>query len=265
MESILYSLYLAKNLSMINQLLSVVIPAYNEEQYIETLLKKILSLDLSVVGFNKEVIVIDDGSTDNTFSIANSFSDVQCFRQNPNRGKGAAVKKGVQEAKGSWILIQDADLEYDPNDYLIILKNISEKDKILVYGSRILGQKISSEGILGKVTGKSPNQKYGSWLAGRILTVFTFIFFHQWITDTLTAYKLYPAKEMKLLNIETSGFETDHELTAIFIRLGYRIVEVPIHYYPRSTDEGKKIKATDGLKAILTIMKYRIWKIQIKV
>jgi dolichol-phosphate mannosyltransferase len=235
--------------------LSIVVPAYNEGAFIGTLLEKILAVPTERIGFEKEILVVNDGSTDNTEAVARSFPGIRCFTQVPNQGKGKAVQRGIMEATGDYILIQDADLEYEPNDYMTILAALGQKNADVVYGSRTLGQRKQSGWTL--FPGKHPNQGMGPWLAGVILTLWTAVIYGRWITDTLTAYKLYPTAAVKSMNIRTSGFETDHEITAKLARLRKRIVEVPISYYPRSVEEGKKIKPSDGLIAVWTLLKYR--------
>ena len=237
------------------QTLSIVIPAYNEGAFIGTLLGKIIAVPTESLGFAKEIIVVDDGSKDNTAEVASSFPGVRCFRQVPNQGKGKAVRRGIREAIGQYILIQDADLEYDPNDYLPMLSALREKKADVVYGSRTLGQSAKQGGSV--FPGKHPQQSVGPWLASVLLTLWTALIFRRWITDTLTAYKLYPADIVKNMNVRTSGFETDHEITAKLIRLRQKIVEVPISYHPRSRKEGKKIKALDGFIAVWTLLRFR--------
>jgi dolichol-phosphate mannosyltransferase len=238
--------------------LSIVIPAYNEGAFIGTLIERILAVPVERLGFEKELIVVDDGSKDNTGEIARGFAQrhkqVRCFTQVPNQGKGKAVRRGIQEATGDYILIQDADLEYEPNDYLLLLEGLSRGD--VVYGSRTLGQYARRPGWT-LVPGKHPQQGVGPWFAGVLLTLWTALVYGRWITDTLTAYKLYPAHVVKKLELRTSGFETDHEITAKLIRRRLRIVEVPIEYYPRSAEEGKKIKPSDGLIAVWTLLRFR--------
>jgi glycosyltransferase involved in cell wall biosynthesis len=236
-------------------LLSIVIPAYNEGAFIGTLLERILAVPCETVGYEKEILVVNDGSTDNTQDIVRTFSQVRCLNQVPNQGKGKAVQRGIREASGDYILIQDADLEYDPGDYLALLHGLENAD--VVYGSRTLRQWIQRKGGIC-CPGKHPAQGFGPWLAGVLLTVWTALIYQRWITDTLTAYKLYPAPVVKNMKLHTSGFETDHEITAKLIRQGLRIGEVPIQYYPRSKGEGKKIKASDGLIAVWTLLKYRL-------
>jgi dolichol-phosphate mannosyltransferase len=235
--------------------LSIVIPAYNEGAFIGTLLEKILSVPIEPLGFQKEVIVVDDGSKDNTGAVARSFPGVKVFTQVPNQGKGKAVQRGIRESTGDYILIQDADLEYDPDDYILMLKALKETGADVVYGSRTLGT-FKSQGW-SVTPGKHQEQRTGPWFAGVLLTFWTAMVYGRWITDTLTAYKLYPAEVVRRMNLKTSGFETDHEITAKLVRLGHRIVEVPIRYYPRSAEEGKKIKPKDGLIAVWTLLRFR--------
>jgi glycosyltransferase involved in cell wall biosynthesis len=234
--------------------LSIVIPAYNEEAFIGTLLEKILAVPTEKAGFDKEIVVVNDGSKDRTEEVARRFASVRVFTQVPNQGKGAAVQRGIREATGDYILIQDADLEYDPADYLTLLKGLDRGD--VVYGSRTLGQRrLQPRWTL--FPGRHPRQDLGPWVAGAALTLWAFLIYGRWITDTLTAYKLYPAKPVKEMKLQTRGFETDHEITARLIRSGHTIVEVPVEYFPRSKEEGKKIKATDGLIAVWTLLRFR--------
>jgi dolichol-phosphate mannosyltransferase len=238
--------------------LSIVIPAYNEGEFIGKLIERILAVPVDRLGFEKEIIVVDDGSKDNTGEIARGFArthkHVRCFTQIPNQGKGKAVRRGIKEATGDYILIQDADLEYEPNDYLLLLEGLSRGD--VVYGSRTLGERARRPGWT-PFPGKHPQQGVGPWFAGVLLTLWTALVYGRWITDTLTAYKLYPAQVVKKMELRTSGFETDHEITAKLIRRRLRIVEVPIEYYPRSAEEGKKIKPSDGLIAVWTLLRFR--------
>jgi dolichol-phosphate mannosyltransferase len=238
------------------KLVSIVIPAYNEAAFIGDLLRAIAQVDTRALGFEKEVLVVNDGSTDATEAIARSFEKdgVKCFTQVPNQGKGRAVQRGIREAAGDYIWIQDADLEYDPSDYMPLLAALKTGSDA-VYGSRVLGQIRASGWSL--TPGKNLSQGFGPWFAGVVLSFLTLLLYGRWISDTLTAYKLYPAKELKEMKIETRGFETDHEITAKLIRGGLRIAEVPISYRPRSLAEGKKIKPRDGLIAVWTLLKFR--------
>jgi dolichol-phosphate mannosyltransferase len=238
--------------------LSVVVPAYNEGAFIGELIGRILAVPVESMGFEKEILVVNDGSKDNTEEVSRGFAErypqVRVFTQVPNQGKGKAVQRGIREATGEYILIQDADLEYEPNDYLALLAGLERAD--VVYGSRTLGQRRLQKGFT-LFPGKHPNQGVGPWVACVLLTLWTMLTYGRWITDTLTAYKLYPAGAVKSMKLRTHGFETDHEITAKLIRQGLRIVEVPIAYYPRSVEDGKKIKPSDGLIAVWTLLRFR--------
>ncbi len=173
--------------------LSVAIPAYNEEKSLASLLDQILAVDLTGIGFQKELIVINDGSADRTSEIAHAYASagVRCIDQIPNQGKGRAVQAGIAASSGDYILVQDADMEYDPRDYAVILKGL-QKGADCVYGSRTLGQFRQNGWTL--FPGRHPNQAFGPWLAGVLLPAWTFLLYGRWISDTLTAYKLYPGR-----------------------------------------------------------------------
>jgi glycosyltransferase involved in cell wall biosynthesis len=235
--------------------LSIVIPAYNEAAFIGKLLEAIQRVDIAPAGFAKEIIVVDDGSSDRTETIARGYQGVKVFTQTPNQGKGRAVQRGVREATGDYILVQDADLEYDPRDYLALLRAL-RPGVDSVYGSRVLGQR-RHQSRFPLFPGRHPQQRFGPWLAGALLTLWTALLYGRWITDTLTAYKLYPTSALRKMKVRTAGFETDHEITAKLCRGGYRIVEAPIEYRPRSAEEGKKIKARDGVIAAWTLLRFR--------
>lgn len=240
--------------------LSIVIPAYNEEAFIETLLEQVVRVPTERLGYSKEILVVNDGSKDGTEAAAKRFAEshpeVKVLTQVPNQGKGKAVRRGIRESTGDFVLIQDADLEYDPQDYLVLLGALGNSGNVSVYGSRTMGQARLQKGFT-LFWGRHADQAFGPWLAGQLLTAWTFVWYGTRVTDTLTAYKLYPAKAVQAMEIKTSGFETDHEITAKLLRSGIRIVEVPIAYHPRSVEEGKKIKPIDGLIAVWTLLKYR--------
>lgn len=234
---------------------SIVVPAYNEEAFIGKLLEKLLGLATEEVGFEKEVIVVNDGSTDRTAEVVGRFTTVRLINQK-NQGKGAAVQRGVREATGSFVLVQDADLEYEPADIPAMLNALGSSGDMAVYGSRILGA-INAYPNRILFRGRVPGQKFGSWLMNRLLTLLSFILYGRWITDLLTGYKIYPIEFLHGVQVKTAGFETDHELSAKLIRAGYRIREVPITYTPRSVEEGKKISPMDGVWAIWTLLYFR--------
>lgn len=225
-------------------ILSIVIPAYNEERFIGALLDQIARVDLSDFGIEKEVIVVDDCSRDRTAAIVDERNDVRLIRQVPNGGKGKAVRTGIAAATGELLIIQDADLEYDPNDYRPMLKALFEKRGEVVYGSRYLGR------------GKHEHQSWTAYLGGRSLSLIAWAMTGCWLTDTVTAYKLFSRADLASLTLETSGFELDHELTSRMVARGRRIVEVPISYRPRSREEGKKIGAKDWFIALRTFWRY---------
>ncbi len=235
---------------------TIIIPAYNEAAFVGQLLDVIARVPIEELGFAREVILVDDGSADGTAEIASSRPGVRVVRQIPNQGKGAAVRRGIAEATGDYILIQDADLEYDPNDYLPMLRALRAQGGGAVYGSRTL-KVLRERGRLRLCPGRAPGQRFGPWLAGLLLTCWTALLYWRWITDTLTGYKLYPAAFLKQTAIRTRGFETDHELTSKLIRAGIPIREVPVSYRPRTALEGKKIRARDGLIAVWTLLRFR--------
>ena len=225
--------------------LSVVIPAYNEERFIGTLLERILAVDLAPLGLAKEIIVVDDGSRDRTVEIASGVPDVRVHRMPVNGGKGKAVRAGIELATGDLLIIQDADLEYDPNDYVAMVRALQAGRGDVVYGSRYLGR------------GRHPNQSLAAYVGGRSLSLVALAFTGRYLTDTVTAYKLFRRADLAGLTLQTSGFELDHEITARLLARGLRIVEVPISYHPRSREEGKKIGPKDWFTAIRTFARFR--------
>jgi dolichol-phosphate mannosyltransferase len=238
---------------MSHAVLSIVIPAYNEAKFIGTLLTQILAVDLASLDVGREIIVVDDCSTDDTGAIAAGFEGVRVHRQPRNRGKGAAVRAGMALATGDYLIIQDADLEYDPQDYLPMLRALLGRAGDIVYGSRYL-----REGRPGGILGhKHAAQGWAAYLGGRSLSVFAWLFTGQYLTDTVTALKLFPREDLVSLDLETSGFELDHEITAKMVARGRRIVEVPIRYFPRSRAEGKKIGLKDWFRGVRTFWRYR--------
>jgi dolichol-phosphate mannosyltransferase len=237
-----------------SQTLSVIIPAYNEARTIGELLKRIQAVPLRDTAFQLELIVVDDGSKDTTAEVARSFGNVRVIRQE-NQGKGAAVQRGVRECSGDYLLVQDADLEYDPLDYLAMLHALPSEVPAVVYGSRPLGRIKSFR--WGLFPGKHPDQGFGPWAANWLISFAIFLLYGRCITDPLTAFKLYPTALVREMNVTSTGFEADHEMTAKLIRRRVPIREVPISYHPRSVQEGKKIRAIDGLIALWTLLKYR--------
>lgn len=227
------------------RVLSVLIPAYNEARFIATLLERIRAVDLGPLGFQRELIVVDDCSQDATAEIVAAHSDVRLIRQPKNAGKGAAVRAGLAAATGDVVIIQDADLEYDPQDHLTMLEVFVSGRATVVYGSRYLGR------------GRHRNQTLAAYLGGRSLSIAGRIFTGAFLTDTVTALKMFPRDLLQSLTLETSGFELDHEITAKLSARGITIVEVPISYFPRSKADGKKIGLRDWFIAVRTFWRYR--------
>jgi len=222
--------------------LSVIIPVYNERFTIREILKRVRSVDIE-----KEIIIVDD-STDETREILKTFEGVKnikiIYRKTP-QGKGSAIVEGIKHASGEIILIQDADLEYDPDDYIKLVKPIEEGRASVVYGSRFSERK--------------NRHRYGMNLIGtKILTQMTNILYGSSITDEPTCYKVFKASVLKEINLKCRGFEFCPEVTAKVLKKGHKIIEVPIKYNSRTIEEGKKINWRDGVIAIWTLLKYRI-------
>ena len=236
--------------------LSVVIPAYNEERFIGTLLRRIYAVDLLSLGVAKEIIVVDDCSTDRTAEIVQGFPEVALVRQAVNGGKGLAVRTGIARATGDYVIVQDADLEYDPNDYVPMLEPILSGRADVVYGSRYLKRPERSRWA-NLIAGKHPAQSWSAYLGGQSLSLVAWALTGRYLTDTVTAYKLYPRAWLARLDLQTRGFETDHELTCKALAQGQRIVEIPISYYPRTRAEGKKIGLRDWFIATRTFWRFR--------
>ncbi|MDI6715607.1 MAG: glycosyltransferase family 2 protein [Actinomycetota bacterium] len=220
--------------------LSVIIPCYNEKATILEILRKVQE-----VSIDKEIIIVDDGSTDGTRELLSGLSDdnVKVILHEKNKGKGAAIRTGIGHASGDIIIIQDADLEYDPNDYPALVKPIENGDALVVYGSRLLRQN---------------NISYLRYfLGGKLITLITNLLYGTKITDEPTCYKVFRADLLKSLDLKCTRFEFCPEVTAKIAKKHIKIHEVPISYYPRSLEEGKKIGWKDGIEAILTLLKYR--------
>jgi dolichol-phosphate mannosyltransferase len=235
--------------------LSIVIPAYNEERYIGGLLERVIAVDLSPLGLAKQILVVDDGSRDRTAEIAASYPEVTLHRKQKNEGKGSAVQAGIRAATGNYIMIQDADLEYDPEDYLPMLRSLWEKKLDAVYGSRYL--RYPERGKLVNFVGsRHKGQSLTAYAGGQSLSLIALFTTGHYISDTVTALKLFRAELVRGIELVTRGFELDHEITAKILARGAKLGEVPIRYYPRTKAEGKKIGARDWVIALRTFWRF---------
>jgi len=235
--------------------LSIIIPAYNEEKTIAEVINRIKKVDLKKQFIEKEIIVVDDGSKDNTSNKVSAIKGVKLFNQVSNQGKGAAIRRGIKESTGDIVLVQDADLEYDPEDYSSLIQPILDGRAQVVYGSRFLGSKNKGNRILSR---KHKNAYSLAYMGAQIVTFATNILFGTRITDEPTCYKCFKAEVIKSIRIRGNRFNWEPEVTAKVAKKGIKIYEVPIFYNPRSFEEGKKINWRDGVQAIWTLLKYKI-------
>ena len=233
-----------------SQTLSIVIPAYNEAPTIHFILDKVKAVELAG-GLNKEVIIVNDCSRDDTkgaiqrYMADNPGLPIQYYEHEVNQGKGAALHTGIREAKGDFIIIQDADLEYDPAEYRKLIQPIVEGQADVVFGSRFAGD----------------NQRvlyFWHYMGNRFLTLMSNFFTNLNLTDMETCYKVFRADVVKDIPLRARGFEFEPEITAKLLKRGHRIYEVPISYNGREFDEGKKIRPwRDGSLALWSLIKYR--------
>lgn len=230
--------------------LSIIIPVFNEEKTIKELLKKVTRARLPD-GMGKEIIVIDDGSIDKTREfLANSKFKI--IKHKKNLGKGAAIRSGIKIATGEYLIIQDADLEYNPEDYQKLLQPILKNQAKTVYGTRLVNYPL-------KIWGKNKTVLPLHLIANRFLTWLVNFLYGSKLTDMETGYKLFTREAIKKLDLKSSGFEIEPEITIKTLNLGYDIVEVPIKTKPRGYDQGKKINFWDGLLAVWIILKYKFF------
>ena len=221
--------------------LSIIIPAYNEEKSIQDIISKVKKIKLP---WEKEIIVVDDYSKDSTKAILKKIRGIKIFSHKINQGKGAAMRTGASKATGDYVIWQDADLEYNPEDIKKILNRAIKNKLGVVYGSRALEQ-------------KNKYSYLSYYLGNKLLNIVTKILYLSRITDMETGYKLIKKNLLVKLNLKSNKFDIEPEITAKILKRGIRIIEVPISYRPRSIKQGKKIRWRDGVAALWTLVKYR--------
>lgn len=234
--------------------LSVIIPVYNEEKTVAEVVNEVSKVNIP--GIIKEIIIVDDGSTDKTAlmiakCLPSGMAKCRYFKHKKNMGKGSAVKTGIENATGDYIIIQDADLEYNPSYIPKLLAPILEGKADVVYGTRLkrLPHLFKEENNLLFLF---------HYLGNRLLSLVTSCLYGQWMTDMESGYKLFPAKAIKGLTLTAKGFDFEPEITAKLLKRGYQILEIPIITDPRSYAEGKKLNTLrDGAMAFWSLLKYR--------
>ena len=227
--------------------LSIIIPVYNEIGTIGAILKKVKDVPLNAA---KEIIIVDDASKDGTADLLKKIKDssIKIFFHQKNQGKGAAIRTGLKYATGDVMLIQDADLEYDPKEYPVLLKPILDNQTKVVYGTRM------------ETIKKNMSKMYKLHYFGNIfLTLVTNVLYGTKISDMETGYKVFRKEVLEGINLRARRFDFEPEITAKILKKGYKIVEVPIGFTARSFEEGKKITWRDGVKALFYLVRYRFF------
>lgn len=221
--------------------LSVIMPVYNEENTLTEIVARVMNAAPS----DKELIIVNDGSSDGTRERLNSISNpaVKVVHCRENRGKGAAIRAGIEHIQGDIVIIQDADLEYDPDEYEILLQPIRDGEVSVVYGSRNMK--------------RNPHSTFSFYWGGRLLSWITTLLYGTHITDEATCYKAFSSDVIRGITLESDDFRFCPEITAKVLRKGFAIKELPISYYPRPVSDGKKIRKWDGALAIWALIKYR--------
>jgi dolichol-phosphate mannosyltransferase len=232
--------------------LSIIIPVFNEEKTIAEILKRVC--DIKIPGIEKQIIVVNDGSSDGTKNIAANLSarlNIEVINHVKNQGKGAAVRSGIKNSKGDYIIIQDADLEYNPKDIEKLMKPILEGKSKVVYGTRLKRLPSFSKE-------ERTSQFLLHYIGNKFLSLLTSVLYGQWITDMETCYKLFPKKAVEDMRLNARGFEFEPEITAKLLKNRYKILEISITTTPRGYNQGKKLNTIrDGTIALWTLLKYR--------
>ena len=222
--------------------LSVIVPVFDERNTVAEIVRRMRAVD---IGLEREFVLVDDGSTDGTRDVLRQLEDstVRVVLHDRNRGKGAAIRTGLEHITGDLVLVQDADLEYDPEDWPKLLAPMLRGKAQVVYGSRF--------------TGERRNMLFLHWVGNRFLSLVTNVLYNTTLSDMETCYKLFDRRVLDAITLRSSGFEFEPEVTAKVLRRGIRIYEVPISYAGREYHEGKKITWRDGLVAVWALLKYR--------
>lgn len=227
------------------KVLSIIVPVFNEEKTVVFILKKVRQLPLP--GIEKDIVVVNDGSSDATEKILRKIKlpGIRIFHHEKNKGKGAAIRTAIPHTRGDFVIIQDADLEYDPNDYQKLLEPLMDGRADVVYGSRFLGV----------------HRAFMFWhsLGNKFLTIVTNLLYDTILTDMETCYKVFRGEVLRGLTLKSNRFEIEPEMTAKILKAKFRVFEVPISYSGRSFEEGKKITWRDGFSALATLARYRFF------
>ena len=227
--------------------ISIVMPVYNEEKTIAQILEKVCAVRLP---WEKEIIVVNDGSIDKSEEKIQPFRKKIVYIKQDNQGKGAAVRAGIGKATGDYIVIQDADLEYDPQDINRLISRADGNFESVIYGSRLTEPPV--------LFGPDRTPILLHYFGNKVLSLVTSLLYGTWLTDMETCYKLFPKKAMEKIHIRARGFEFEPEITAKLLKNGYKITEIPITTRPRDFSEGKKLNTwKDGRKAFTALIKYR--------